>query len=126
MSDDAMDYDLVMDGVLERDTRYARPAYLFVQRALHFYREKHSQGSGAGHIKGQEVLSGVRELALEEFGPMARTVLNDWGLVAGEDVGEIVYNLIDAGLMSKTEQDRKEDFAGVMKFDESLDGEAAW
>lgn len=126
MSDDALDYDAVMDRVLERDRRYARPAYLFVQRALHYYREKHGLGTGVGHIKGQQVLNGVRELALEEFGPMARTVLNDWGLVAGEDVGEIVYNLIGAGLMSKTVEDKKEDFAGVMKFDETLDGEAAW
>lgn len=125
MSDD-LDYDAVMDGVLERDRRYARPAYLFVQRALHYYREKHGSGAGSPHLKGQELLFGVRELALEEFGPMARTVLNDWGVAAGEDVGEIVYNLIEAGLMSKTEEDRKEDFAGVMKFDESLDGEAAW
>jgi uncharacterized repeat protein (TIGR04138 family) len=53
-------------------------------------------------------------------------VLNAWGLQAGEDVGEIVYNLIRAGLMSKTDEDRKEDFSGVMKFDEGLDREAHW
>jgi uncharacterized repeat protein (TIGR04138 family) len=126
MSKEYIEYELALDKVLEKDARYARPAYFFVQRALQFYRETHVGEQGMGHIKGAELLVGVRELALSEFGPMARPVLNAWGLVAGEDVGEIVYNLIGAGLMSKTDEDRKEDFAGIMKFDEALDREAQW
>jgi uncharacterized repeat protein (TIGR04138 family) len=120
------EYQEALDGVLEKDSRYSRPAYFFVQRALHFYREKHGGEKEGGHIKGKELLMGVRELALDEFGPMARPVLNSWGLEKGEDVGEIVYNLIQAGLMSKTDEDRKEDFAGIMEFDEGLDAEAVW
>jgi uncharacterized repeat protein (TIGR04138 family) len=65
-------------------------------------------------------------MAILEFGPMARLVLNGWGLRAGEDVGEIVYNLIDAGLMTRTQEDRKEDFHGIMDFGDSLDSEASW
>ncbi|HET9233001.1 MAG TPA: Minf_1886 family protein, partial [Candidatus Eisenbacteria bacterium] len=80
----------------------------------------------AGHLKGAELLQGVRELAVAEFGPLSRNVLNNWGLLRGEDVGEIVYNLIDAGLMTKTEEDRKEDFGGIMDFGDSLDAEATW
>ena len=120
------DYEAALDRVLEKDPRYSRPAYFFVQRALQFYREKHGGQQGGGHIKGQQLLHGVRELALDEFGPMARSVLNSWGLGEGEDIGEIVYNLINAGLMSKTRNDRKKDFAKVMKFDESMDAEANW
>ena len=123
---DIFNYESALDSVVETDGRYDRNAYFFVQKALHFYREKHGGEGAAGHVKGQNLLAGVRELALDEFGPMARSVLNSWGLVKGEDVGEIVYNLIDAGLMSKTEEDSREDFAGVMKFDEGLDAEAAW
>lgn len=123
---DIFNYETALDSVVETDGRYDRHAYFFVQKALHFYREKYGGEGEAGHIKGQHVLAGVRELALDEFGPMARSVLNSWGLIKGEDVGEIVYNLIEAGLMSKTEEDSREDFAGVMKFDESLDTEADW
>lgn len=123
---DIFNYETALDSVVETDGRYDRHAYFFVQKALHFYREKYGGEGEAGHIKGQHVLAGVRELALDEFGPMARSVLNSWGLIKGEDVGEIVYNLIEAGLMSKTEEDSRKDFAGVMKFDESLDTEADW
>jgi len=126
MSSEYLNYEAVLDAVLEKDVRYARPAYVFVQRALHFYREKYTTEEGMGHIRGPELLLGVRELAVDEFGPMARSVLNSWGLDAGEDVGEIVYNLIQAGLMSKTDEDKKEDFSRVMKFDDSLDTEAGW
>jgi uncharacterized repeat protein (TIGR04138 family) len=126
MSKEYLEYELALDKVLEKDGRYARPAYFFVQRALQFYRETHGHEEGMGHIKGADLLMGVRELALSEFGPMARPVLNAWGLQAGEDVGEIVYNLIRAGLMSKTDEDRREDFSGIMKFDEGLDREAHW
>jgi len=120
------DYESALDQVLDGDRRYSRHAYFFVQRALQFYREKHGGEQGGGHIKGPQLLRGVRELALDEFGPMARSVLNSWGLGEGEDIGEIVYNLIDAGLMSKTPEDRKKDFHGVMKFDKSMDAEASW
>ena len=123
---EVFDPDLLLDGVIERDPRYAREAYLFVQRALHYYRERYGGGGEGGHIAGAELLRGVRELGVEEFGPMARVVLNHWGVRAGEDVGEIVYNLIDVGLMKKTAEDKKEDFSGIMRFDESLDSEAHW
>ena len=118
-------FESILDGVTEKDRRYARPAYLFVQRALHYYKERHGGGK-EGHLRGDQVLAGVRELALAVYGPMARSVLNDWGLKRGEDVGEIVYNLIDAGLMKKTPEDRREDFAGIMEFDDAMDGEAGW
>ena len=115
-----------LDRALERDPRYPRAAYIFVERALQFYRETHDRSGPGEHISGPQLLEGVRELALEEYGPMARTVLNAWNLERGEDVGEIVYNLIAVGLMSRTDEDKKEDFHGRMRFDEGMDRESSW
>jgi uncharacterized repeat protein (TIGR04138 family) len=120
------DPELLLDSVLEKDSRYARDAYYFVQRALHHYRERHRAGKEGGHIRGEELLEGVRELGVEEFGPMARLVFHNWGLKRGEDVGEMVYNMIDAGLMSKTSEDTREDFAVGMEFGAGLDDESCW
>ena len=126
MSEPEPDLEDLLDRVLASDSRYRREAYLFTQRALHYYRQEHGERGETAHITGSELLVGVRELALIEFGPMARLVLESWGVTRGEDVGEIVYNLIEAGLMSKTPEDSKEDFAGIMTFDETLDRESSW
>jgi len=126
MGDFDEDYQATLDRVLERDPRYSREAYFFIQSALEYFQHNHRRGKGREHLTGPQVLDGVRELAILEFGPMARSVLNYWGLERGEDVGEIVYNLIEVGLMAKTDEDRKEDFAGVMAFDESFDEETSW
>ncbi len=120
------EYEDTLDRVLEKDDRYARAAYLFVQAALDFYQRLHRKAEERTHLSGPQVLEGVRELARREYGPLARSVLNYWGLRRGEDVGEVVYNLIGVGLMSKTDEDRKEDFAGVMAFDETMDEETSW
>ena len=126
MSDPREDYERTLDTVLTRDARYHRDAYFFVQAALDFYQRRHRSGRRAEHVTGADLLCGIRELALDEYGPLAHLVLNHWGLLRGEDVGEIVYNLIDAGLMTKTEEDRREDFAGVMVFDEAMANESTW
>ncbi len=123
---DQEDYETALDRVLESDPRYDRAAYLFVQAALDFFQRRHREGRRGLHVSGAEVLEGIRELAIAEYGPMARSVLNSWGILRGEDVGEVVYNLIGVGLMAKTDEDRKEDFAGVMAFDESLDRDTSW
>jgi uncharacterized repeat protein (TIGR04138 family) len=70
------------------------------------------------HLTGPELLEGMRAFALEQFGPMAKTVLNSWGVRSCADIGDIVFNLIDQKVFSKTESDRREDFAGIYDFDE--------
>ena len=72
------------------------------------------------HVTGQELLEGVREYALEQFGPMAHTVLTSWGLERCEDFGEIVFNLIEYGVFSKNEDDTKEDFTAIYDFEEAF------
>ena len=120
-------FEETLEAILRQETRYAREAYVFVQMAMDFYRARHAdEEAESQHLTGQELLLGVKELALEQFGPMAPQVLNHWGLSRGEDVGEIVYLFLDHGLMNKTESDQKEDFAGVMEFDPSMTEDYRW
>ena len=82
-----------------------------------------AEGSAAElphHVSGPELLDGIRDLALREFGLMARTVFRMWGVNCTGDVGRLIFNLIDAELMSKTDQDRQEDFENVYDMDKAL------
>jgi uncharacterized repeat protein (TIGR04138 family) len=114
--------------VVRQDPRYAYEAYEFVFYALHHTqkllgREAADAGPGGEpqhHVSGPELLEGVRDLALREFGRMARTVFRMWGIERTDDFGEIIFNLIDAGMMSKTADDSREDFCGVYDLDRAL------
>jgi uncharacterized repeat protein (TIGR04138 family) len=110
--------DELLGEVLERDHRYAREAYVFVSEALGYTVQKAGR---KGHVTGRELCEGLAEFALQQFGRLARTVLENWGVHRSEDVGEIVFNMVEAGLLRKTEEDRREDFAGVLDFTAALD-----
>jgi len=75
------------------------------------------------HVTGQELCEAIRRYALEQYGYMAKTVLNSWGVYSTGDFGEIVYNLIRIGQMRKTPQDRREDFDDVYQFDTAFESE---
>lgn len=113
-----IDLDSLLNPVLERDPRYARAAYHFVCEAL-----DHTQGlrgSAPGrktHVTAQELLEGIRQYALQQFGPLAYTVLDEWGVRSCPDFGEIVFNLIDHEIFSKTDTDSREDFREGFDFD---------
>jgi uncharacterized repeat protein (TIGR04138 family) len=115
-----------LDELVRRDPRYATEAYEFVFQALGHAQKMLGRvpPSGAAeqehHVRGPELLAGVRDLALQEFGLMARTVFRMWGINSTADFGEIVFNLIDAGLMSKTDEDDRLDFHDVYDLDEAL------
>jgi uncharacterized repeat protein (TIGR04138 family) len=72
------------------------------------------------HVAGPELLEGVRQYALKEFGPMVVTVFSSWGINCCEDIGHMVFNLIGAGIFGKTEEDSMEDFKSVYDFDEAF------
>lgn len=99
--------------VLDQDKRYDPESYSFVMAGLDFTRRRLGR---KGHVSGQELSEGIKDYALEQFGPMARTVLEFWGIRNTSDFGEIVFNMIDAGMLGKTEQDSKEDFSDVYDF----------
>jgi uncharacterized repeat protein (TIGR04138 family) len=108
----------LLTTLVERDRRYAREAYIFVSEALQYTVEKAGR---PGHVSGASLCHGLCEYALDQFGRLARTVLASWGLKRSEDIGEIVFNMVDVGLLRKTDDDRREDFAGVVDFERELD-----
>ncbi len=143
-------FDEALDKIVAKDGRFTRDAYLFVRESLDYTqkmmakasREKEaretreSAGSGGAadgksgaagtgeevvrHVSGQELLNGIRALALEQFGPMTVTVLEEWGVRRCEDFGEIVFNMVDNNLLAKTAEDSREDFKGGYDFDEAF------
>jgi len=118
-----------LSEVVRRDPRYAYEAYDFVFHAIQHTqratgREAPPEGEAAQkrhHVSGPELLEGIRQLALQEFGMLAKTVFHSWGLRTTDDWGNIVFNLIDAELMSRTSEDRRDDFHAVYDFDQALD-----
>jgi len=113
--------------IVGRDPRYAPEAYAFLfealgytQRRLNRLPKKEEGENPKNHVSGRELLHGVRELALREFGLMARIVFKCWGIHKTDDFGEIVFNLVEGGLMSKTDQDTREDFRNVYDLDDAL------
>ena len=73
------------------------------------------------HVTGRELAEGLRDYALEQFGPLAKTVLNAWGVSETIHFGDIVYNLIDYNIFSKTDSDRREDFADIYDFETAFE-----
>jgi uncharacterized repeat protein (TIGR04138 family) len=117
------------EEVVRRDPRYAYEAYEFVFAALAHTQKLLDRVPPADtenireqdyHVSGQQLCEGIRDLALREFGLLARTVFRMWGIEGTADFGEIVFNLIEANLMSKTEHDNRQDFVNVYDLDEAL------
>ncbi|GAB6167438.1 hypothetical protein JCM19992_34380 [Thermostilla marina] len=118
--------------LVREDKRYKIDAYFFVFDALRFAQQELGMGHEAPnepmeddeddqphrHVTGQELCHAIREYAIRQFGYMAKTVLNNWGIYKTGDFGEIVYNLIRLGMMRKTKEDRREDFDDVYDFEQ--------
>jgi len=115
-------FEEVLEQILARDSRYTREAYFFVREALDFT-QKSATKSGRDqvrHVTGQELLDGIREFALQQYGPMTQLLLGEWGLTRCEDFGELVFNMVEAGLLAKTKKDSREDFKGGYDFDDAF------
>jgi uncharacterized repeat protein (TIGR04138 family) len=133
--------------VIAGDPRYAIDAYAFILEALHHARTQKLKGkteergsdrlpepgratrsstsqpnaqSASGHVTGRELCETVRRLALRQFGSLAATVFDHWGVRSTSDIGEIVYNLIAAGDLEKTPSDSRSDFDNVFDFEMAL------
>ncbi len=117
-----------LEELVRRDPRYAYEAYEFLFQALAHTQEMLGRvppQEGAApvqdyHVSGRELVLGARDLALRDFGLMARTVFKLWGINRTDDFGEIVFNLVDAKLMSKTDDDCRADFHAIFALDEAL------
>ncbi|MBL7076346.1 MAG: hypothetical protein ISS31_02640 [Kiritimatiellae bacterium] len=112
------DFSEVIDVIFTRDPRYLPDAYYFIREALDFAVRMHKKPPEGvlRHVSATELLEGIRVYALQEYGPMALTVLLSWGLTSTEDIGEVVFHLVESGKLGKTDSDRKEDFAGGYDF----------
>jgi uncharacterized repeat protein (TIGR04138 family) len=110
-------------NLLTSDGRYDAEAYNFIYEALDFTLKKVAKAErrGSQHVTGRELLEGIRQYAIEQFGCLARTVLESWGVSTTDDFGEIVFNLVEHDLMGKQDSDTKEDFHEVFDFADVFD-----
>jgi uncharacterized repeat protein (TIGR04138 family) len=111
--EEKLNFYKLVEEICNQDKRYKPDAYEFVADALHYTQKKLKR---YGHVSGVELLKGIREFALKEYGPMARNVLTHWGISKTEDFGNIVFNLIKKKLFSKNESDSLDDFKAVYDF----------
>lgn len=112
---------LAVHEVQQRDNRYAPESYAFLCQALgHTVKILERENDDDRHVNGRELLSGFRDLAVLEFGPMAAFVIRDWGLERSEDVGNMVYNLIGVGYFGRNETDSIDDFSDGVDLMEAL------
>ena len=117
-----INFDEAVELILAKDSRYARDAYAFVRESLDFTQKtigKENRGQ-VRHITGQELLDGIRQFALNQFGPMAVTVLEEWGVHNSRDFGEIVFNMVEIKLLAKTEKDNRDDFNNGYDFTDAF------
>ena len=121
-----LDFSEVVTLISKEHNRFSKQAYNFVRQGLDFTVKelKKSDTRRAGrslHVTGVELLMGMRAYALDQYGPMARTVLEEWGIKRCTHFGDIVFNLIEYNVFSKTDQDRREDFSEVYTFAEAFE-----
>jgi uncharacterized repeat protein (TIGR04138 family) len=117
-----INFDEAVEQILGRDSRYTRDAYVFVREALDYTQKlvgKETRGT-IRHVSGQELLDGIRQFALNQFGPMVVTVFEEWGVHNCRDFGEIVFNMVETSLLAKTERDTRDDFQNGYDFTEAF------
>lgn len=114
----AQNFNDIVVNICERDLRYKEDAYDFMMEALSYTQKKFRRSK---HVSGEELLAGIRDLLLDRFGPLTLSVLNHWGIKSTEDIGNIVFNLVENKVLSKTEEDRVESFRNGYDFREVFD-----
>ena len=109
----------------ELAARSERPleAFFWVLQALEHTRQRLRR---EGHVSAPELLDGQRDLALQKFGPMAFEVLSHWGLRRGSDIGAVVFAMVEAGLLGKTDEDDLADFDTDTDFHEAFVKNYRW
>ena len=120
-----LEFSEIVELICKEDGRFDRKAYTFIRQALdstvkELKKKQPERTEKSQHVSGAELLHGVRTFALDQYGPLAKTVLNGWGISRCSDFGDIVFNLIEYNVFSKTENDRREDFAEVYDFEEAF------
>ena len=111
-----------VESISRGDSRYHPEAYAFLRDSLEatIKRRKKTRKETGSHVGAAELLDGFRVHALNEFGPMSMMVLDYWGVRESADVGNLVFNLVEAGIFGKTEEDTIESFRDVFDFEEAF------
>jgi uncharacterized repeat protein (TIGR04138 family) len=115
--------DGIMDKIRLRESRFDERAYLFVLSALEFCQQRLPERR---HITGRELSLACRDLALERFGVMSKLVLETWGVTSTADFGDVVFALVDLGLLMSQPTDTREEFHEVYDFAQAFDREYPW
>jgi uncharacterized repeat protein (TIGR04138 family) len=113
----------LMEQIRLRERRFSEHAYLFVLASLEYLQSRLPERR---HVDGRELAQAVRELALDRFGVMARLVLGHWGVRSTADLGDIVFALVDAGVLMRQPTDGRQDFLDVYDFDEAFEASYPW
>ncbi|HJM64653.1 MAG: hypothetical protein QF405_15735 [Roseibacillus sp.] len=117
----ALRFDTAVENILEREKRFDAGAYFLLKEALDFTLKRTREESGEErHVSGKELIHGFRDHALQEFGPMAFTLLREWGVNACSDIGDMVFELVEEGMFGKQDSDTREDFADHYDFAEAF------
>jgi len=116
-----LDFAEAVAVLTDADSRFHADSYFFLREALdHAVKLRKRQLGESGHVTGQQVCEAVRQLANKSFGPMVPTVFEYWGIQRTDDLGEMVWNLIELGVFGRTENDTREDFKGVYSFQDAF------
>jgi len=112
----------LVSEIVAKDKRYDVKAYTFVREGLDYTLKtlKRNSGGAHKHVSGTELLEGLRQHTINEYGPMGKLVLNEWGINACEDFGHIVFNLVNTGVLGKSDHDRPEDFVPGFSFEDAF------
>ena len=111
-------------AAVEKDAQFHPEGYQFLRESLEATIKKRTKGKQpqptSQHVSAGELLEGFRKLALKEFGPMAPTVLDFWGIHSCSDIGRMVFYLVEAGAFGRTEEDHPEGFDQGFDFHEAF------
>ncbi len=113
-------FEDAVDAILAKHPEYSAEAYTFMRQALDVASEHFHKSKESPHLSAEELYLGACAHALEEYGPLARLVLDDWGIRESSDIGAIVYHLIEVGVFGKQEGDSREQFNGLQSLEELL------
>lgn len=115
--------DGVMDRIRVREPRFHEHAFLFMLSALEFAQTRQTERR---HLSGRELTEACRELALQRYGVLSRVVLEHWGVTTTGHFGDIVFALVDLGLLLAQPTDSRDDFAAVFDFGTAFDRNYPW
>ncbi|MCX6874074.1 MAG: hypothetical protein NTW21_09745 [Verrucomicrobia bacterium] len=117
-----MQFEQSVVSILNRDPRVDPHAYFFLKESLDFTLKRITEANAGQtrHVTGPELLIGFRDLALDQFGPMAATLMAEWGVRKCSDIGDMVFHLIEEQIFGRQESDCKEDFSGIFDLEEAL------